>query len=307
MTSTKNYSAVHHCVFCGGTSLRKTHSDLYHTFKLDHGPFEFHQCEDCGSGVTLQPPSSERLGELYSSYKEGLPDLHREIMEDDAQTALYEQCARRLLAVAKPVEDSNWIDVGAGGGELSEIISKLLPRSRGKAVDLHKRPRRLQSNSSIDWIQTDINECGFTEREDLAGTADMVISTAVWEHVLFPDIYARDLLRLLKPGGVLYLMCPNYGSLARKVMDRRWPYFTPGEHLNMPTPLGARLCLIRQWTELKGANKLADVRSAAIALPYSIRYVLRRFRLHTLGKLVPPGLGVPLPSGALEAVVIVPH
>ena len=295
------------CVFCGSSKLRQTHRNLYHTFKTDHGPFDFHQCEDCGSGLSLNPPSAERLGELYSSYKDGLPELHREIMQDDSQSDLYEYCARRMLKRVSGLSEPSWIDVGAGGGELSAILAKLLPRSSGRAIDLHARPERLAAHTSVEWIQCDINEDGFASKTGLANSADMVISTAVWEHVLRPDFYARDLLRLLKPGGVLYLMCPNYGSAARILLGNRWPYFTPGEHLNMPTPKGAKVCLSRQWKILNGERNAPAIHAAPIALPYSFRYVFRRFRLDAIGKLISPRIGVPLPAGALEAVVVLPH
>ena len=117
MTDSKHANLLEACVFCGSTRLRRTHSNLYHTFKMDHGPFEFHNCEDCGSGLTLDPPSAERLGELYSSYQDGLPELHREIMQDDSQSDLYEHCARRMLMRAPDISKPAWIDVGAGGGE----------------------------------------------------------------------------------------------------------------------------------------------------------------------------------------------
>ncbi len=219
------------CPFCGSADLQRTHIGLFHPFKKDHGPFEFSLCRICGSGLTLEPPSAERLTALYTSYKDGLPDLHREIMKEDPQHDLYELCSRRMLKRSVAALDApSWIDVGAGGGELSQILTKLVPNGRGVAIDLHSRPKSLADTPAVAWIQADINQAGFTERPDLAGSADFVISTAVWEHVVHPNTYARDLLRLLKPGGVLYLMCPNYGSFARKVMGQGWPYFTPGEY-----------------------------------------------------------------------------
>lgn len=300
-------STLKACAFCGGSDLKRTHVDVYHPFKKDHGPFEFYQCQTCGSGLSLDPPSTEDLTSLYTSYQDGLPDLHREIMREDPQHDLYELCARRMLRRHGPTSSPTWVDVGAGGGELSQILTKLIPNACGTAIDLHTRPQRLESTPSVTWIQADINQSGFTETAGLANTADFVISTAVWEHVLHPDAYAKDLIRLLKPGGVLYLMCPNYGSLARRVMGQGWPYFTPGEHLNMPTPKGAVRCLERQWAALHGAGSLKPVvHSQPLALPYSFRYVLRRFGIDFVGKMVPPGLGLPLPAGALEAVLVAP-
>ena len=296
-----------HCVFCGSDSVTQTHSKLYHTFKKDHGPFEFSMCRSCGSGLTVSPPSAEKLASLYASYRDGLPDLHRAIMLEDPQNELYHLCARRMLKHAAGRTAPIWVDVGAGGGELSRILSSIVPKGRGIALDLHERPERLDDAVSVDWICADINEPGFSGKLGLAAGADLVISTAVWEHVNRPDLYARDLLGMLRPGGVLYLMCPNYGSLARKVMGRRWPYFTPGEHLNMPTPKGAVACLRRAWASLDRGRAAPTIRSAPLALPYSLRYVFRRFGFNAIGKMLPPRIGIPLPAGALEAILVAPE
>jgi SAM-dependent methyltransferase len=274
--------------------------------KKDHGPIDFYQCRACGSGVTPIPPSAEQLGALYASFRDGLPDLHREIMEDDPQDALYRLCAQRLLRLIPNKADLVWIDVGAGGGELARIMTELAPNGSGTAIDLHPRPAGLAQLPRLRWVQVDLNEEGFAHKAKLEGTADAVISTAVWEHVLRPDDYARELLSLLKPGGVLYLLCPNYGSMARLGLGRRWPYFTPGEHLNMPTARGARICLEKQWRQLHPTG-LPRIVSRPLALPYSFRYVIIRFGLGRIGRLFPPRLSVPMPAGALETVFLAPN
>lgn len=298
-------SAARACAFCGGADLEQTHDGLYHPFKPDHGPFAFHRCRACGSGLTVDPPSAERLDALYTSFRDGLPALHRDLMAGDPQRDLYLRCARRLLRRA--ARTGAWVDVGAGGGELSEILGGLAPDSAGAAVDRHERPERLTACANVRWIRADLNDDGFAARAGLEDSADMVISTAVWEHVVRPDAYALELVRMLRPGGVLYLLCPNYGSLARRGLGRRWPYFTPGEHLNMPTARGARACLGRQWAAVHPNAPEPVIHSGPLALPYSLRYVLRRFGFDRLGKLVPPRLGLPLPAGALETVLVAPQ
>lgn len=294
------------CCFCGGTALTRTHAGVRHPFKPDHGPFDFHRCDQCGSGLTIAPPSREQLSALYGSFKDGLPDLHREITRDDPQNALYSLCIRRLRGMGFPLDAPgvSWIDVGAGGGELSSLIAEAMPQGRGTAMDLHERPALLRDAPRVEWRRVDLNGADFAAQLGLQ--ADLVISTAVWEHVLHPDRYAKNLLRLLKPGGTLYLLCPDYGSLARKVMGRRWPYFTPGEHLNMPTARGALACLERQWRELHPAGGPPRTRAGSLALPYTFRYVFRRFGWDAIGTRIPARLGMPLPVGALESVLTAP-
>ncbi len=43
------------------------------------------------------------------------------------------------------------------------------------------------------------------------------------EHLPDPGDVVRDIHHLLKPGGYLIVNCPDYGSLARILLGRKWP------------------------------------------------------------------------------------
>lgn len=290
------------CLFCKGP-MRLHHHQVFHTFKKDHGPFNIHKCKNCGSCQTDPPPSSDSLDSLYGSYRDGLPDLHRRITADDPQTALYEKCISRIghLSGRRAEEKFSWIDVGGGGGELSALMAAKFPNSRGTTIDLHPRPKLLANIPAVEWRQIDINQEKFSAN---LPRYDLVISIAVLEHVLCPDQFISNLLRLLRPGGMIYLMCPNNASIASRLLGRRWPYFTPGEHLAIPTPSGAMHCLQREWRMFQESSHQAHIRARPMMLPYTIRYVLRRLGADIVGKWLPAGWSLPLPAGALEATVI---
>jgi SAM-dependent methyltransferase len=285
---------VARCWFCGGESLEPIGGGHFHPIRHDFGPFDFLRCADCGSALTANPPSAEQLAALYAGFEDGLPESHRRITQDDPQTAWYARCADRIarLTGLGGEDEFHWIDVGAGGGELSALLGARFPHSRGTALDLHERPLALASSSRVEWLRSDVNG----RFADGLQPADVVLSTAVWEHVLRPDQFAGELSELVSPGGLLYLVCPNYASIARRVLRTSWPYFTPGEHLNLPTPQGARRCLERAAPGCAAASR-------PMLLTYTVRYVLRRFGLERLGRLVPAAIGIPLPAGALETTM----
>jgi SAM-dependent methyltransferase len=52
------------------------------------------------------------------------------------------------------------------------------------------------------------------------GTFDLVASMDVIEHVVPPEPWAREALRVVKPGGRLFLTTPNYGSLSLIAIER---------------------------------------------------------------------------------------
>ncbi|WP_415074928.1 class I SAM-dependent methyltransferase [Legionella sp.] len=278
------------------------HPDVFHPFKPDHGPFNIHLCSDCGSCQTDPMPSSESLEALYGSYRDGLPDLHRTITADDPQTALYEKCISRIhnLSNRKAEETFTWIDVGGGGGEFSALMAAKFPSSRGIAIDLHSQPKLLNNVSTVEWRQIDINQEMFSAN---LPQFDVVASIAVLEHVLCPDKFISNLFRLLRPGGMIYLMCPNNASLAGRLLGRRWPYFNPGEHLAIPTPSGVINCLQREWRSFHSNDEHVMIGARPIMLPYTLRYVFRRLGLDRVGKCFPAGWRLPIPSGALEATM----
>ena len=296
-----NIPQVADCMFCGGSLHLKYHG-VFHPFKTDHGPFDIYTCKKCGSAQTDPMPSSESLTALYGSYQDGLPALHRTIMSDDPQTAVYGLCVNRIAGLSKrrAPEDFTWLDVGAGGGEFAALMAAAFPQSRGIAVDQHPRPASLTGDSVVDWREVDINQVDFSNN---LPQSDVVVSIAVWEHVLRPDLFVRNLLRLVNPDGMLYLLCPNNASLASRVLGKRWPLFTPGEHLAMPTKSGAIHCVEREWQSLN-EGELISVSSSGLMLPYTLRYLLRRLGIDMVGRILPVGLSFPLPIGALETVAI---
>jgi len=302
MNATPPCSVV--CPYCGSARLRETHSGLFNRFKPDHGPFDFLRCVDCGSGTTRPVPTRDQLTALYSTFVDGMPGGLREIMEDRAASPWHERPVARLrqLAGLTPQSEFVWHDVGAGAGEMARLMATTFPRSRGLCTDLHERPQTLGPPiPSITWIKADLNDERFAENG--APRADVVYATGVWEHLQRPDLFVRNLLRLLKPHGLLYLVCPNVDCLAFKVMGRAWPYFSPGEHLHMPTPAGAARCIERQLS-IEGRTLPAEIRSTPISIPYKLNYFLSYVvtRLGLPGKVTifPDWLALPFPTGALE-------
>ena len=291
------------CYYCGGRDVRLAYAGKFHQRKKDHGPFDFYVCADCGSGVTLPPPPPALLAELYRSFEFGLSKFTRGLLSDNPGAVWHETCAKRIIKLSgrAPEEVFTWIDVGAGGGEIAQKLSEHFPRSSGLAIDIHDRPPALADGSrNVEWRRVDIARDLFAA--DLTSKAHVVFAIGVWEHVRRPDIFARNVLSLLNPGGLLYMETPNYGSLARRLMGARWPYFLPGEHLCMPTPKGARHCLLRALMGLDH-HSAPTVSAHPLLIRYSIRFALAKFSMTGLARLVPSNLYAHLPSGAMESIV----
>jgi len=282
-----------HCRFCGSSQLRPIHRGLSHPRRREHGPFDLYACRDCGSLGTWPQPSRAALEALYGAFAGGVDAKLRALRRATPLTAWFDSVMRRTTRLGRFGPDAafRWLDVGAGGGELAAALARAFPRASRTAIDWSPRPNGLDPR--VAWQVADLNDDAFGAS---LRRAKLVISVSVWEHVLEPGAFARELYRLVAPGGLLYLVCPDAGSLAHRVLRTRWPYFLPGEHLNMPTRRGARRCLER------AAAPGDSITVGGVGLPYPPAYVLGALGLDRLARWARPLPALPLPVGALETI-----
>ncbi|MFQ5750326.1 MAG: class I SAM-dependent methyltransferase, partial [Planctomycetota bacterium] len=63
-----------------------------------------------------------------------------------------------------------------------------------------------------------------------AGSFDVITGFDVVEHVHDPRAFLKETARLLRPGGLLFLVTPNVSGWSRRLMGRFWFHFKPLEH-----------------------------------------------------------------------------
>lgn len=279
------------CVFCFGALVPWVRG-AYHPTIRDHGPFDLYRCAACRSVVTAPPPDAERLAGFYARYEDGqAPHLLR-VREDSPQIAWYSQCADHIAAFAHPSSDFTWLEVAAGSGTFARLFATRFPASSGTALDYHPRPADLSDRANVRWRQGDLN----VDAPD-AETYDVVAALSVLEHV--PDVegFVRRLVRSVRPGGTLYVVCPDATSPMARLLAKRWPYYLPGEHLHVPSLRGARALLDRV---LASEGRTARSRVRPITVPYTVRYLAAYAGLGAPARVLPKTLSVPVPAGALE-------
>jgi SAM-dependent methyltransferase len=280
-----------HCEYCGSDNTSLAYIGVSHKVDMTFGPFDLFRCNHCRSLGTANPPSELRLSGFYRHYERFRPQWYKEGARSGALDAQYGFYAHFL---ERHFVGRSWLDVGAGHGEVANKLMRYSPN--GSAADIGPRPAGL--DRILEYSSVDMNQHGWSE--SIGREFDTVFSVAVWEHVLEPSRFARECLSLVANKGRLILICPDYGSFARKVLGRSWPYFEPGEHITVPTRKGADLCLQRQ-AELKGID--VDIQVLRLNVRYSLRYLFEVLRLRAVARMLPPSLAAPLPTGMLAAVV----
>lgn len=136
--------------------------------------------------------------------------------ENGPQKALHALNPVRLDYVAQrvPLDGARVLDVGCGGGLLSEALAKAGAQVTGidLAPDLIKvaKLHRLESGVQVDYRQQSVESLAAEMLADGGpGTFDAITCMEMLEHVPDPAAILRACASLLRPGGRLFLSTLN--------------------------------------------------------------------------------------------------
>jgi SAM-dependent methyltransferase len=114
------------------------------------------------------------------------------------------------------------LDVGSGRGlfllEMSRLGWECHGTERAGFVDSASPGYRLHRGELV--------ELGFPD-----AYFDAITIWHVLEHVRDPDATLREASRLLRPGGLIAIAVPNFGSLQRRIFGARWFHLDLPRHL----------------------------------------------------------------------------
>ena len=160
-----------------------------------------------------------------------LDAMRRKIADSSGGTSSKKLRATVLELIGKLDLRGSVPDFGAGKADL---IRSLLEMDRFSSIvgfDLRERPSDLPSH--VQWCNTDLNQpvsCA-------AGSFDLVTSLGLVEYLENPYAFARELHRVLRPGGMLILTTPNnesWRALLSFVVRGHFAAFPPmGANINL--------------------------------------------------------------------------
>jgi 2-polyprenyl-3-methyl-5-hydroxy-6-metoxy-1,4-benzoquinol methylase/glycosyltransferase involved in cell wall biosynthesis len=204
------------CHVCEGTR-------IYYLFSAAN--YRIVRCEDCGLIFLNPQPSDTELGEIYganyflgSETEEGRK-LAREIKQATAKSYLTEIARYRGGAPGRLLE------VGCGEGDFLELAEAAGWNVTG--IEYSQRAcewarQRLKSGQVI---------CGELQGAKVAAEQfDLCVISDVLEHVRSPLNFLREIHRVLKPGGTLFVATPSTDSWSARLLRQKWMEFK-AEHL----------------------------------------------------------------------------
>lgn len=210
------------CVACGGKATK---------FQFEKNGFAFSSCLDC---ATLFQSPRPPIGSFENFYRESESSRYwaEEFFPAVAEARrerIFRPRVERLAAIcdAKGAGVQRLVDVGAGYGIFLDEWRKRCPDVRALAIE----PSRA--------LAAECRAKGFEVVEDIVenvsgydGDADLVVCFEVLEHAYDPLAFIRNLLRLVRPGGLVFVstLCAD-GFDIQMLWEKSNSIFPP-HHIN---------------------------------------------------------------------------
>jgi SAM-dependent methyltransferase len=195
-----------HCPCCGSSMLTRA-------VTLQTEPdVSMRRCEDCGACSASRQPTMAYLGSYYATYYDGAESGHTFHETKRLARHIRANASSWQPAAARPVRI---VDFGSGDGAVAlALATDLLAGSDGVSaivvdvVDLHPRP--LQPPAGVHVRP-------HTGLDTVEPRADIVLASAILEHLHAPEEALGKLVDLLAPAGILYARTPFNVQLAKWV------------------------------------------------------------------------------------------
>lgn len=194
------YDAGNECPICGNSQRKMTR------FTVQEKPaITLLQCQRCYGLSASHMPKIEALDEFYAGFYDNISD-NNITFQDPARFAKHIQ--RIIPDIFSAHDPVNILDYGGGNGALSlEIARQLQPRKvHITVVDYQEAGHTVTEGITIE------------KKDSLKGLArlyDIVLASAVIEHIPEPGEIITDIFSVLKDGGYFYARTPWVSPLMK--------------------------------------------------------------------------------------------
>lgn len=204
---------VEKCCLCGGTTFEP---------ELKSGKWQLCRCLSCGLVFTSPRYQTRYLQQLYEErYYETVDSyLKTQLIPPSSDELAFAEKLRGNLSL-RDDRQLHSLDIGCGAGRVVSAFRQAGWDAWGcdpslKAVELGKsKGLRLCAGDIRAVAQTDF---------------DLMTAFHVLEHTVDPKTFLIECHSKLRPGGLILLEVPDYGSRRARKMKESWPFLYPDTH-----------------------------------------------------------------------------
>ena len=233
----------------------------------------YERCAQCQTVFVNPRPTPEQLAEHYRSarYYQYWNDVIFPSSEDVRRKKIFRPRAKRIaeLLDRNGIQARTLLEVGAGFGTFCEEAEKLNRFDRVIAIEPTPSLAESCRKRGLEVIEQPVEEVDLASK-----SVDVVVSFEVIEHLFSPREFVGHCARLLAPGGLLVLTCPNVRGFDIVVLGALSDSVDP-EHLNYLHPDSLSLLVQQQGFEVlelltPGRLDAELVRKKALAGDFSL-------------------------------------
>jgi len=96
------------------------------------------------------------------------------------------------------------VDIGTADGLMPNKLHPIFPNSKFIGLDLSFELLKTNKSMYLDKVQADAESIPLADN-----IADVIIATAIIEHVPNPELFVRECKRVLKPTGIIVISTPD--------------------------------------------------------------------------------------------------
>lgn len=229
--------AIVACPLCGGRRSERILRAGDYMHRLP-GSFFLARCESCGLLFQNPRPPRESIDryypDSYGSYGSAAQGLHaqpglRGVMVRRAQGRRARLLDRHVAPISS--RPRRLLDVGCASGLFLEAMQGR-PGWEVEGVEPNARAARAVS----ERLGVPVHAGPFEEARFPEAAFDAATLWDVLEHLYDPLASLREVRRILRPGGALFLRVPNAASYVARLFGRYWSGYDLPRHMTVFTP-----------------------------------------------------------------------
>lgn len=183
--------------------------------------FELLTCPDCGLGRTWPPVPGDQIGKWYPEQYYGKENVRfNPVFERMVRWFRW----RRAAVLFNRVPRGPVLDVGCGRGMTLKYLRDLGYEAHGLELS------ETAANHARNVLKLDVATGDFLTSPHEKNRYNAVIFCHTLEHFSNPVAAVARAYELLKPGGILFVAVPNYGSWQARLFGRNWFHVDAPRH-----------------------------------------------------------------------------
>ncbi len=218
-----------------------------HRIAFHKNGFPLAVCTVCDTLYVTPAPSPDRLADFYSDSpsQRYWVNTFFPAVEDARRERIFRPRVKSVLDILQKMKitANRVVDVGAGTGTFLQEMRNLGFKGTLTAVEANKDLARLCGERGFETFS------GMSSAAVLdpawQGKADLAVSFEVFEHVVSPEDFLRELSVLVRPGGLIMFTGVSGDGFDLRVLGPRATAISPPHHLNFPGRRGMQALLGR--------------------------------------------------------------